>query len=196
MPTFCLRLVWLKVFHACGEDLEVFWRLLGLMPSPLFDTQIAAGLCGMKASMGYNNLVLALCERSLPLDETQSDWLARPLSDNQLRYAAYDVYYLYEVFQHLKNRAEELGRAAWVVQDSAVMSQGLSTLIEPGSCYRRLKGANRLSRRELAVAKALCAWREQQARAANLPRGWLFERQRCAGSGPHPARFLVSFVGD
>ena len=73
--------------QACGEDLEVFWRLLGMTPSPLFDTQIAAGLCGLRPAMGYSALVAELCELELPKEETNSNWLARPLSDDQLRYA-------------------------------------------------------------------------------------------------------------
>ena len=94
----------LKIFHACSEDLEVFWRLLGLIPAPLFDTQIAAGLCGLRPSMGYNKLVMALCDIDLPKDETNSDWLARPLSEKQLQYAAYDVYYLYKIYQQLAQK--------------------------------------------------------------------------------------------
>lgn len=165
----------LKIFHACSEDLEVFWRLLGLIPAPLFDTQIAAGLCGLRPSMGYNKLVMALCEIDLPKDETNSDWLARPLSDNQLQYAAYDVYYLYKIYQQLAQTAASKARLDWVQQDSAVMGSALSTLIEPEQIYRRLKGAQRLSRRELAVARELCAWREQIARNSDLPRSWVLK---------------------
>ncbi len=165
----------LKIFHACSEDLEVFWRLLGLIPAPLFDTQIAAGLCGLRPSMGYNKLVMALCEIDLPKDETNSDWLARPLSDNQLQYAAYDVYYLHKIYQQLAEKAATLGRLDWVQQDSAAMGSALPTLIEPEQYYRRLKGAQRLSQRELAVARELCGWREQMARNSDLPRSWVLK---------------------
>ncbi len=165
----------LKIFHACSEDLEVFWRLLGLIPAPLFDTQIAAGLCGLRPSMGYNKLVMALCEIDLPKDETNSDWLARPLSDNQLQYAAYDVYYLHKIYQQLAEKAATMGRLDWVQQDSAAMGSALPTLIEPEQYYRRLKGAQRLSQRELAVARELCGWREQMARNSDLPRSWVLK---------------------
>ena len=164
----------LKIFHACSEDLEVFWRLLGLIPTPLFDTQIAAGLCGLRPSMGYNKLVMALCDIDLPKDETNSDWLARPLSEKQLQYAAYDVYYLYKIYQQLAQKAASMGRLDWVQQDSAAMGS-LSTLIEPAQYYRRLKGAQRLSQRELAVARELCGWREQIARNSDLPRSWVLK---------------------
>jgi ribonuclease D len=165
----------LKIFHACSEDLEVFWRLLGLIPAPLFDTQIAAGLCGLRPSMGYNKLVMALCEIDLPKDETNSDWLARPLSGNQLQYAAYDVYYLHKIYQQLADKAATMGRLDWVQQDSAAMGSALPTLIEPEQYYRRLKGAQRLSQRELAVARELCGWREQIARNSDLPRSWVLK---------------------
>jgi ribonuclease D len=165
----------LKIFHACSEDLEVFWRLLGLIPAPLFDTQIAAGLCGLRPSMGYNKLVMALCEIDLPKDETNSDWLARPLSGNQLQYAAYDVYYLHKIYQQLADKAATMGRLDWVQQDSAAMGSALPTLIEPEQYYRRLKGAQRLSQRELAVARELCGWREQMARNSDLPRSWVLK---------------------
>lgn len=163
----------LKVFHACGEDLEVIWRLLGMTPTPLFDTQIAAGLCGLRPAMGYSALVAELCDLELPKDETNSNWLARPLSDEQLRYAAYDVYYLDAVYRHLRERVHALDRLEWVLQDSAAKRLALSTLVESADCYLRLKGAWRLSRAELAVARSLCAWREQLAREMDLPRSWL-----------------------
>ena len=165
----------IKVLHSCSEDLEVFWRLLGQMPVPVFDTQIAAGLCGLRPSMGYNNLVSALCALELPKDQTNSNWLARPLSGVQLRYAACDVYYLYAIYQQLKLRAAELGRENWIVQDSLAMGRGLSTLVPPEACYLRLKGVWRLSPQELAVARALCAWREQQVRERDLPRSWFIK---------------------
>jgi ribonuclease D len=165
----------LKIFHACSEDLEVFWRLLGLIPTPLFDTQIAAGLCGERPSMGYNKLVSALCDVDLPKDETNSDWLKRPLSDNQLQYAVYDVYYLYQIFHQLGTQAIAQDRLDWILADSAEMGAALPTLIDPADYYLRLKGAQRLSRRELAIARGLCQWREELARSSDLPRSWVLK---------------------
>lgn len=165
----------LKIFHAASEDLEVFWRLLGTVPKPLFDTQVAAGLCGLRPSMGYNKLVMALCNVDLPKDETQSDWLVRPLSENQINYAAYDVYYLYLAFEHLYATAADIHRLEWVLQDSARLGVALSTLIEPDQAYLKLKGVNKLSSRELAIAQDISAWRERQAREQNLPRSWVLK---------------------
>ncbi len=164
-----------KVFHACSEDLEVFWRLLEVIPVPMFDTQVAAGLCGMRPSMGYNKLVTALCLIELPKDETNSDWLLRPLSDRQLQYAAYDVYYLYQIYQQLAGLVAEKGRSAWVEQDSAAIGASLATLIEPSQYYPRLKGVQRLSPLELEIARRLSEWREHFARDADLPRSWVLK---------------------
>ena len=164
-----------KVLHACSEDLEVFSRLLGVVPAPLFDTQIAAGLCGLRPSMGYHNLVQELCGVALPKDETQSDWLVRPLSDGQLTYAASDVYYLYAVYRQLRERLAALGREAWVLEDGAAVGHGLSSLTPPEEAYLRLKGAWRLQPPQLAVARALAAWRERMVRERDLPRNWLLK---------------------
>ena len=164
-----------KVMHACSEDLEVFWRLLGMLPEPLFDTQIAAGFCGMRPGMAYRKLVAELLQRDLPKDQTNSDWLVRPLAAEQLRYAADDVFYLFAVYQELIARAQQLGRVDWVLQESAVVGRALPTLLAPESSYLRLKGAWRMTRRELAVARALCAWREQQARLLDRPRNWIMK---------------------
>jgi ribonuclease D len=165
----------LKIFHASSEDIEVFWRLLGMTPAPLFDTQLAAGLCGMRPTMGYHKLVAELLQCDLPKDQTQSDWLIRPLSEKQLRYAAHDVYYLHAAYLLLIDTARRLGRLDWVLQESAALGHSLSTLLPPDSYYLRVKGAWRLSRRELAVARELCAWREQQARHHDRPRNWILK---------------------
>lgn len=165
----------LKIFHAASEDLEVFWRLVGLVPAPLFDTQIAAGICGERPSMGYNKLVLALCDVDLPKDETNSDWLARPLTESQAHYAAADVYYLYQVYQQLRHTAEDQSRLDWVLEDCTRLGSALATLVDPQDYYRKLKSANRLSAADLAVARALAAWREQRARDLDLPRSWVMK---------------------
>lgn len=171
----------IKVLHAAGEDLEVFWRLLRVLPAPLFDTQVAAGLCGLRPSMGYNKLVMALCDVELPKDETQSDWLARPLTESQVHYAAYDVYYLHQVYEQLHARARDMKRLDWVLQDSARLGESLSTKVAPEQAYLRLKAAQRMSTQELAIARDICSWREQRARKQDLPRSWVLKDSTVAG---------------
>lgn len=159
----------IKVLHSCSEDLEVFRGLTGSCPQPLFDTQIAAGYLGIGFSMGYSRLVKELLGIELPKDETRSDWLQRPLSAMQVRYAADDVLHLGEVYRHLNGRlAPE--RLAWLLEDGAELVAAQSEVSDPQQAWREVKLAWRLDRQQLAVLRALCAWREEQARQRNLPR--------------------------
>ncbi|NTY57428.1 ribonuclease D, partial [Pseudomonas sp. UMC631] len=119
-----------KVFHACGEDLEVFQRLTGSLPQPLFDTQLAAAYLGMAHSMGYSKLVLEILGLDLPKDETRSDWLQRPLTDMQVRYAAEDVQHLAEVYVKLAPRLPE-HKLAWLLADGADLVANQTRVSDP-----------------------------------------------------------------
>jgi len=158
-----------KVLHSCSEDLEVFLRLTGSLPAPLFDTQLAAGYLNLGFSMGYSRLVQALLDIELPKGETRSDWLQRPLSELQVRYAAEDVLHLVEVYRALKARLAPQ-KVEWIVEDGAELVANLGREIAPEDAWREAKLAWKLSRQQQAVLRALCAWRERQARARNQPR--------------------------
>lgn len=158
-----------KVLHSCSEDLEVFLRLTGSLPAPLFDTQLAAGYLNLGFSMGYSRLVQALLDIELPKGETRSDWLQRPLSQTQVSYAAEDVLHLVEVYQALTARLSP-EKNAWVLEDGAELVAGLGREVDPEQAWREAKLAWKLSRQQLAVLRALCAWREREARARNQPR--------------------------
>ncbi len=158
-----------KVFHACGEDLEVFLRLTGSLPQPLFDTQLAAAYLGMPHSMGYSKLVLEILGIELPKDETRSDWLQRPLTDMQVRYAAEDVQHLAEVYVKLAPRLPE-HKLAWLLADGADLVANQTRVSDPREAWREVKLAWKLAPRQLAVLRELCAWREEQARLRNQPR--------------------------
>lgn len=158
-----------KVLHACSEDLEVLLRLTGALPAPLFDTQLAAGYLNIGFSMGYSRLVQAVLGVELPKGETRSDWLQRPLSDTQVQYAAEDAQHLAELYVALTERLSEEKRQ-WVLDDGAELVTGLQREIAPEERYREVKQAWRLSRQQLAVLRALAAWRERQARVRNQPR--------------------------
>ncbi|MGG2397384.1 ribonuclease D [Pseudomonas sp. SH1-B] len=158
-----------KVLHSCSEDLEVFLRLTGSLPTPLFDTQLAAGYLNLGFSMGYSRLVLALLDIELPKGETRSDWLQRPLSELQVRYAAEDVLHLVEVYRALKARLAPQ-KIEWILEDGAELVGNLSREVAPEEAWRDAKLAWKLSRQQQAVLRALCAWREREARARNLPR--------------------------
>ena len=158
-----------KVLHSCSEDLEVLLRLTGSLPTPLFDTQLAAGYLNLGFSMGYSRLVQALLDIELPKGETRSDWLQRPLSELQVRYAAEDVLHLVEVYRALMARLAPQ-KVEWVLEDGAELVANLSREVAPEDAWREAKLAWKLSRQQQAVLRALCAWREREARARNQPR--------------------------
>lgn len=158
-----------KVLHACNEDLEVFSLLTGTLPSPLFDTQLAAGYLNIGFSMGYSRLVQELIEIELPKGETRSDWLQRPLSDLQVLYAAQDTAYLVEVYDALLQRLSEQ-KLAWVLEDGAALIAAYAEEPDPYDMWRRVKLAWKLAPQQLAVLRELSAWRELQARERDVPR--------------------------
>ena len=158
-----------KVLHACSEDLEVFQRLLGCQPRPLFDTQLAAAYLNLGFSMGYSRLVQAVLGLELPKGETRSDWLQRPLSETQVSYAAEDVQHLAELYQALLPRLSA-EKHAWLLEDGAELVDSLGRDSDPQQAWREVKLAWKLSRQQLAVLRALCAWRETQARLRDQPR--------------------------
>jgi ribonuclease D len=166
-----------KVLHACSEDLEVFRCWLDRQPQPLIDTQRAAALLGEEFGLGYRALVQRLLDVELDKGETRSDWLRRPLSAAQMHYAAQDVQYLVAVWQQLRERAERLGRMAWIVEEGDELLRAMDERErEP---FRRIRGAGRLSRAELAVLRALSDWREARARSTDKPRGWVLDDKAC-----------------
>jgi len=158
-----------KVVHACSEDLEVLLRLTGSLPAPLFDSQLAAGYLNLGFSMGYSRLVQAVLDIELPKGETRSDWLQRPLSDTQVSYAAEDVVHLAELYRRLQDKLPA-EKNAWILEDGAELVANLGREIPAEEAYRDAKLAWKLSRAQLAVLRALCTWRERQARARNQPR--------------------------
>ncbi len=164
----------IKYLHSASEDLEVFERWLGLLPAPLFDTQRAAGLLGMDAGLSYRALVLALTGVEVPKDETQSDWLKRPLSDAQLRYAALDVVHLLEVGRLLRATAIERERLDWIFEDGARMAPG------GRGPLAKFKSAWKLSRGQQLALAALVDWREQRARERDKPRSWILDDKTLA----------------
>ncbi|WP_145130873.1 ribonuclease D [Pseudomonas sp. URMO17WK12:I11] len=158
-----------KVLHACSEDLEVLLRLTGKLPQPLFDTQLAAGYLNLGFSMGYSRLVQEVLGIDLPKGETRSDWLQRPLSETQVSYAAEDAVHLAELFSALRARLSD-DKYAWVLEDGAELVAQLRREVQPDSLYREVKLAWKLSPQQLAVLRALCAWRECEARRRDVPR--------------------------
>jgi len=164
----------LKLLHASSEDLEVFAHWAGVPVAPLVDTQIAQALLGDVPSMGYQKLVETWVGETLPKDETRSDWLQRPLSETQQRYAALDVVYLLDVWQHQREALERLGRRAWLEADCAdLVAQSARSETADGQWYLRHRQLWRLAPRQVEAYRRLTRWREGEARRRDVPRGWL-----------------------
>lgn len=158
-----------KVFHAARQDIEIFVLRTGRVPTPLFDTQIAAMVAGFGDQVGYDALVGALTGASIDKAFRFSDWSARPLTPQQITYAAADVTHLRRVYEKLKARLEREGRSAWVAEEMAVLADPATYRTEPDEAWIRLKPRT-TNRRFLAVLRAAAAWREREAQRLNIPR--------------------------
>ena len=164
-----------KVFHACAEDLEVCRCLTGALPSPLADTQLAAALGGLGGSMGFQRVVKDVLNINLPKEETRSNWLSRPLRDEQIRYAVADVHYLFRVYPKLMSLLKRLDRQHWLSEDCDRLLQQAEQSDQLNHYYRRIKLAWKLRPQELMLLQQLSLWREQQARERNVPRGKILD---------------------
>ncbi|MDP2610249.1 MULTISPECIES: ribonuclease D [unclassified Oceanobacter] len=159
-----------KVFHACAEDLEVCRQLTGVLPSPLADSQLAASMAGLGGSMGFQRLISALLDIDIDKEETRSNWLARPLSPDQIRYAVADVYFLRQIYPLLVEKLTRLDRMGWLEEDCQRIIDDQSQQDIPKDYYRRVKLAWKLRPQEQHILQELVGWRELQARERDVPR--------------------------
>lgn len=159
-----------KVFHAARQDLEIFHRLAGRVPAPIFDTQVAAMACGYGESVGYERLVRDIAGGSVDKANQFTDWARRPLRRAQVAYALDDVTHLRAIHAELSARVEAGGREAWLADEMAVLADPATYLNDPDAAWTRIKHR---SRKPLsgAVLRALAAWREREAQARDVPRG-------------------------
>jgi ribonuclease D len=160
----------LKVLHACSEDLEVFQILMNVLPRPLFDSQLAAALIGQGFSLGYQSLVEKMLDVSIAKGETRSDWLQRPLTASQSHYAVLDVAYLEPICARQMAMLDEKGRSSWLQEECERLLYRASNPTAPEDYYLKLTGAWKLDGAGLMVLKTLCAWREREAQANDVPR--------------------------
>lgn len=166
----------LKVLHAARQDLEVMSqapRAPGGIPAPLFDTQLAAAFLGLPAQIGYGNLVAERLGHTLAKGHARTDWTRRPLSAEQLEYAADDVRYLVPLYANLRSALEANGRLGWLEEESRKLEDPALFRTDPQDAWRRLKGLDRLRPVQRLAAKLLAAWREQRAMKHDRPRGWI-----------------------
>ncbi|MBQ1449087.1 MAG: ribonuclease D [Coriobacteriales bacterium] len=162
-----------KVFHSGNQDIDILNRAIGAVPSPVFDTQVAAGLLGHSQQTGYGALVKAFCEVSLPKADSLTDWTRRPLTDAQVEYALDDVRYLPNIYHIMRKRLVDSGRLDWLADDFAQLADPESYRSRPEEAWRKVKRVSSLTRKQLAVAQAVAAWRERAAQHRDIPRKWM-----------------------
>ncbi len=163
-----------KVFHAARQDLEIFYVDAQVLPQPLFDTQVAAMVCGFGEQVGYETLVRKIAKQSLDKTSRFTDWSRRPLTDAQLSYALADVTHLRDIYEHLANRLEQTGRSRWVNEELGTLLSPDTYVVKPDEAWRRVKTRTNSSR-FLAVVKELAAFREAHAQEHNIPRNRIFK---------------------
>ncbi|WP_026191316.1 ribonuclease D [Methylosinus sp. LW4] len=158
-----------KVFHAARQDLEIVWRLARLIPAPLFDTQVAAMVCGFGDQVSYVELVKAIAKESLDKSSRFTDWSKRPLSTAQIDYAIADVTHLRQIYTHLRARLERSNRLDWLVDEMRTLTTPETYEQSPENAWERLRHRVRKPR-DLAVLMELAAWREAEAQGRDVPR--------------------------
>ncbi len=158
-----------KVFHAARQDVEIFLERFGEVPTPLFDTQIAAMVAGFGDQVGYDSLVASLTGGHIDKAHRFSDWSARPLSPAQIAYAAADVTHLRAVYERLRERLDAEGRASWVGEEMAALADPATYRPAPETLWERLRPRT-TNRRMLGALRAAAAWREREAQRINIPR--------------------------
>ncbi|WGZ94462.1 MAG: ribonuclease D [Candidatus Thiothrix putei] len=164
----------LKVLHAAWQDMEIFHHLGGgNVPTPLFDTQVAAAVLGMGDQLGYARLVEALLGVSLDKSQSRTDWSRRPLTTAQLEYAIDDVRHLRDVYLLLREQLEKLGRMKWLEKPFQKLSDPATYTVDPQTVWERVKGLQILKPQQLAILRELAAWREQRALQKDIPRRWI-----------------------
>ncbi len=175
----------LKVFHAGGQDIEIIYNLTGKTPHPLFDTQIAAMALGLGEQIGYSNLVESLIGKSLDKGARFTDWARRPLDKRQIDYAIGDVTYLADLFPKMLKRLIKTGRGAWLDQEMERIGDIANYANEADIAWKKVRISSRKPE-VLGRLKALAAWRENEARGKNLPRGRIMKDETLADIASHP----------
>ena len=158
-----------KVFHAARQDLEIFFHDKNIIPSPLFDTQLAAMVCGFGEQVGYETLVRSICKVNLDKSSRFTDWSLRPLSNNQQQYALADVSHLRQIYEYLKEQLKRNGRETWLEEELHILKNPETYITRPNEAWRRIKSRSNSSK-FLAIVARLAEFRETYAQKNNIPR--------------------------
>ena len=169
----------IKIFHAARQDLEIFYKLMGEVPLPLFDTQIAAMVCGYGDQIGYDNLVRQTTGVQIDKTVQFTDWSRRPLSDHQIDYALGDVTHLVHAYEKLIAELDTRGRTQWVKEEDKILAAPETYQNDPAESWRRVKIKSNKPQ-VLAVLQAVAGWREERAQTKDIPRGWVMRDETLA----------------
>src|SRR5262244_4640535 len=184
----------LKVFHAGRQDVEIFFNLSGAVPAPIFDTQIAAMVCGFGDAVSYETLVSKLARASLDKSSRFTDWSHRPLTERQIRYALADVVHLRTVYEKLRERLTSNGRASWIAEEAAELSDPKTYRNDPYEAWRRFRLRGRVDGRFFGVLREVAAWRESAARQRNLPRNRIMRDEAVLEIAAHSPRTIEALA--
>jgi ribonuclease D len=184
----------LKVFHAARQDVEIFFNLSGTVPTPLFDTQVAAMVCGFGDAASYETLVGKLAQASLDKSSRFTDWAHRPLTERQIRYALADVVHLRTVYERLQQRLASNGRAGWFAEEMAGLADPATYRSDPSEAWRRFRLRGRVDARFFGVLREVAAWRETAARQRNLPRGRIIRDEAVLEIAAHAPRTIEALA--
>ena len=163
-----------KVFHAARQDLEIFYVDAQVFPEPLFDTQVAAMVCGFGEQVGYETLVKRICHSGVDKTSRFTDWSRRPLSDAQKKYALADVTHLRQIYEFLAKKLEETGRDRWVAEELETLTSPETYITHPRDAWKRVK-TRTASPKFLGVVRELAAFREEFAQQRNIPRNRVYK---------------------
>ena len=179
----------LKVFHAARQDLEIFYLRLQKVPGPLFDTQVAAMVCGHGEAASYESLATRLAKAKIDKSSRFTDWSRRPLSERQITYALSDVTHLRVVYEKLKKQLDKTGRFSWIAEEMAVLNDPATYRADPEQAWRRLKPRG-ASPRVMAILKEVAAWRERTAQRIDIPRQRLLRDEQLLEISAHAPKSI------
>lgn len=179
-----------KIFHACSQDMEILYHETGVIPRPVFDTQIAAAVLGKSQQASYSSLVSSYCSVNLPKKDSFTDWSQRPLKQSQITYAADDVLYLPKIYHDMIAMLNEKKRLHWLDEAFEEISTPEKYEIKPYERYRKLRRVNQLNARQMAAAREFAAWRELKAQKVNIPRKWIVSDEQIVEACRREARSI------
>jgi ribonuclease D len=179
----------LKVFHAARQDIEIFFHMSGAVPHPVFDTQVAAMVCGFGDAVSYETLATKLANARIDKSSRFTDWAHRPLTPRQLDYALADVTYLRTAYEKLRAQLDASGRASWLDEEMAELTHPSTYQLDPAESWKRLKtrGGNR---RFLTILREIAAWREVAAQQRDIPRGRILKDEALLEIAAHAPKTI------